>query len=99
MATPAEQQFPLEDHARALALWAFIHPRAQRFRLAEALELDQRLSASARRALDEVASTLQEELRRYRITLKHCQVLEAASRYIGYRSLSEANAEGARNRL
>jgi hypothetical protein len=90
------QQLPGNDHARAVALWTFIHARAQSFTLAQAIELDATLALLPTRRLDDVAKALEAELRQAGLALKHCHALEAASRYIGYRNLRDATRQHAR---
>lgn len=84
---------PITLEAQAAALWMFIQAKAPRFTLESARDVIARLGLQPGEAPKPLAKRLRAALETHRVTLKHTNALQAASRLAGFDSWHENTDE------
>lgn len=84
---------PITLEAQAAALWMFVRAKAPRFTLESARDVIARLGLQPGEAPKPLAKRLRAALETHRVTLKHTNALQAASRLAGFESWHENTDE------
>ena len=82
----ADAAHPLDDEARAAALWTFVHLKTPRFASADALHVVRELNPQPSEDVKSLAKRLRALLAKQGVVLKHTHALDAASRLLGLTS-------------
>lgn len=82
----ADAAHPLNDEARAAALWTFVHLKTPRFASSDALQVVRELAPQPGEDVKSLAKRLRALLAKEGVALKHTHALDAASRLLGLAS-------------
>ncbi len=95
----ADAAQPLNDEARAAALWTFVHLKTPRFASKDALQIVRELDLQVGEDPKSLASRLRRALAIKGVALKHTHALDAASRLLGMASWHAGGHQAVRKPL